>query len=751
MKRFLRYTFFSRYTLLLAAVLLFCLSYVFNTYYTNVTSVSREKKLLEKYIHRQQQDFADLLHDTTLLRKLIQKDESLEEFQKLESRPYGFFLSVENVSGDFNVLFWNNQLILPKPGNYNLPDGESFQKLDNGYYVVEKRTVKVNDMSNNVIAFAMIPVHFDYYVETADLPKEFAHSKTAEQKILIATKPTANPIHSLSGNRLFYIDKKVYVAIPYNDVITLLFRLGGLFLLLLFVHLVAETLARSTRVWKAITFITVCLVLIRVIMYQWPSLLNQRQFAIFDPSIYGADVIQKSLGDLLINAIVFCWIVVFTWSKISHKANFGVLRTKTWKWVVGALSLILLILSTFLLADTIRGLVADSLISFNVTDFDSLNFYSVVGFIVLACLSLGYYYFTQILFRLIFPVFEGRAAGLVYFAIGVSGLSYLTTLQAGPLVLFFLFVLIWLVIYTWIISRQTIIFNRFQINIAGILFWIFVFSASISLLILKENQVKEWQKRKNIAEKFSEKFDETRQKELNIAMRYLDNNFLAANFYRFRNADSSKIFKDSIIKETYIGGYGSNYDTRVFVFDKDRQPLNNNAPGTYDALNTILTVQAKPIEGIPDLYTYETSFDKLNYITRRHVKDKMNNEFGDVFIISIPKKYGNETMLPQLFKQDDQNDVENSQVYSYALYSKNELIASSSKYPFVTSLRNTEIPTVEFEKRKNGDYTEMWYKDINEKVVVIARKEDSLIESITLFSYIFCSFLFMVSLVQLVS
>jgi len=159
-------------------------------------------------------------------------------------------------------------------------------------------------------------------------------------------------------------------------------------------------------------------------------------------------------------------------------------------------------------------------------------------------------------------------------------------------------------------------------------------------------------------------------------------------------------------------------------------------------LNTILTVQAKPIERLPDLYSYETSYDKLSYITRRHVRDAMNNELGDVFIISIPKKYGSETMLPQLFKQYDRNDPENSQVYSYALYSKNDLIASSSKYPFVTSLIDDQQPKIEFEKRKNGDYDEMWYKDINEKVVVIARKEDSTIESITLFSWIFCFFSF---------
>ena len=750
MKRFLRYLFASKYSLLFAAIILFLLSYIFNTYYTNVTLVSREKKLLEKYIHKQQQDYADLLRDTSLLRKLIQKDETLDEFKKLSARQYGFFLFAENVSGDFNMLFWSDQLILPPQSSFKMNDGESFQKLVNGYYIVQKNTVKLDGMSNNIIAFALIPVQFDYYIEIPDLPKEFAYSKTASQVISIAHTITPTPIHSLSGNLLFYLDKKAYVAIPANDAVTLVLRLGGLFLLLLFIHLIAESLAQTTKAWKAIGFLAGCLILLRIIIYQFPFLFNLRQFVLFDPAIYGSNIILRSLGDLLVNAIVFCWIVVFSWSKISRKTNFGVLSTRGWKWVVGALALIMLILSTFLLANTIRGMVSDSRISFNVTDFDSIDIFSIIGFIVLACLSLGYYYFTQILFRLIFPVFEGKAAGLIYFVIATSGLIYLTTLATGPSVQFFLFVLIWLIIYTWILSRQAIIFQRFQINIAGVMFWIFVFSASISVIILKENQEKEWQTRKKIAEKFSTKFDETRENELNITMAYLDNKFWANNFHRFGNSDSSKFLRDSIIRTSYLN-YGSNYDTKVFVFDQNRTPLNNEDPDTYDVLNTILTVQAKPIERLPGLYTYETSYDKISYITRRQVKDFLNNPMGDVFIISIPKKYGGESMLPQLFKQYDQNDPENSQIYSYALYSKNELMASSSKYPFVTSLANNQLPRAEFEKRKNGDYDEMWYKDINEKVVVIARKEDSTIESITLFSWIFCSFLFMVTVVQLVS
>ncbi|MES1224433.1 MAG: hypothetical protein ABUT20_53555, partial [Bacteroidota bacterium] len=289
MKRFLRYLFASKYSLLFAAIVLFLLSYIFNTYYTNLTSVSREKKLLEKYIHDQQQDYTNLLTDTALLRKLIQKEETLDEFKKIAAKQYGIFLFAENVSGDFNMLFWSDQLILPPQSGFKMKDGESFEKLANGYYIMQKNTVKINGMSNNIIAFALIPVQFDYYVETEDLPKEFAYSKTANQVIFIAHKVTPNAVHSLSGNLLFYLDKKAYVAIPSNDAITLVLRLGGLFLLLLFIHLIAESLAQTTKAWKAIGILAGCLILLRIIIYQFPFLFNLRQFGLFDPAIYGSD------------------------------------------------------------------------------------------------------------------------------------------------------------------------------------------------------------------------------------------------------------------------------------------------------------------------------------------------------------------------------------------------------------------------------------------------------------------------------
>ncbi len=749
MRPFLKYLFRSSYVLLLGAAVLLSLSYIFNTYYSNISSVPRERKLLESFLHAQQKDFNSILGDSVLLAKLIANTETLDEFRNIEKKPYGLFLSEDNGSGAYDVIFWSNQLILPTAENYLLDDGEYFERMVNGYYVIEKHSIVVPRSGKKIIAFALIPIQYDYFLETDYLPKEFIYSKTADKKISISAAHTNNPVHSYSGKVLFYLSKKPYAAIPYNDSLTIILRLGGLFLLLLFFHLQAEMIARKRRAWKGIVFLSSSLVLLRVVMYLIPELLNLRQFGLFDPAVYGSNIIEKSLGDLLINAVIFCWIVVFSWTRIEHKKDLAIINIPRWKWMIGIIALCMQIFATFILANTIRGLVADSKISFDVTDFFSLNRYSVVGFIVLACLSLGYYYLTQILFRLILPVFVKRP-GIIYFIIGFIGLVYLSFRSGDRSVQFYLFVLAWLLVFTWLLSRQQEIFSRFRINIAGILFWIFVFSVSISAIIMNENQKKEWRNREYLAGKISSQNDESQKKILSIGLTYLDSNFFVNNFRRFYNTDSNRILRDSILTQNY-SGYIDRYDTRLYVFDDRGRPLENDDATTFDDLFTILNNSSKPVSSAPGLYINETSYSRYRYISRRSVFDKDGNFLGDVFIISIPKQYGTETLFPQLFKRFNQYAPENSPVYSYALYSKGELVASSSKYPFVVSLTRDQLPKVEYEKRKNGGYDELWFRDSNERVVVIARKKDSVIESITLFSYIFCSFLFLVTIVQLIS
>jgi len=747
-KPLIKNTRLRNYSLLLLAALFFTLSFVFNTLYTNRSSVGREAKLASQYIHEKEKDFNIFINDTAFINRLLGEKEPLDEFNTLAEKNYGVFLYTVSEFGATEMKFWSDQLAVPPPEIIAGADGEYFRKLANGSYFIIKRTLTDKRTLLPILAFAVVQVRSEFFITTEYLPEKFAYSKGADKRVRISEKPTEFPVKTVAGQTLFYLDKKTTVTVPFNDRQTIFLRFAGILFLFLFIHILAEGQARQKGAWSSIALLAGILIALRLLSYYYPSLLNLRQFELFSPVIYGSNAIQRSLGDLLINASLFCWVILFAWSKLRYEEAPAASLSVRMKWVVGIVSLFLLIFSTFILASVIRSLVSDSKISFDVTNFFSLNKYTIVGFFILACLSLSYYYFSQLLFRLIFPLFTGRNY-LIYFAIGFAGLAFLTVRSGNPEVLFYLPVLLWLLAYTWLVNRRGVIFNRIRINIAGILSWIFIFSVSIAAIMLSQNRNVEWEHRKSIAEKLAVQTNPSSEMLMSIAVKYIDNDFLLQNFYRFRDEKENSILKDSIITGNY-SGYLNKYDTRLYVYDSADKPLYNEDPTSYEALNVILTVQSKQTD-TEGLYYYETSFDKFNYIIRRDVTDSANSKVGSFFIVSNLKSYSRDALFPELFRQSKGVDPENSPIYSNAVYINRRLVSPPGNYPYPIWLTDNEIPKVEIERKQNGDYDELWYRATNDKIVVIARKKETAIETITLFSYIFCSFLFLVAFVQLIS
>ena len=92
------------------------------------------------------------------------------------------------------------------------------------------------------------------------------------------------------------------------------------------------------------------------------------------------------------------------------------------------------------------------------------------------------------------------------------------------------------------------------------------------------------------------------------------------------------------------------------------------------------------------------------------------------------------------------NSIENSPIYSYALYNKFKLIYNHNDYAFPSQLTTSQIPKTDFETFRKKGYYELWYRAGFDKVVIIAKENNFFIESITLFSYLFCAFLFVASI-----
>jgi len=732
----------NRY-LLLAASLLFLTGYFLNLYFDSDTSVRVLRNSVQSTLQEREQDFEKLTKDSALLNRLSDRDYTEDELGKLTGKKYGLFLYETDTSGVVGGLkFWSDQRSLPTSSLLSAPYGYSFVQLSNGQYEFIKKAVQGSG-GRPLVAIALIPVRWQYYISTTNLTPEFTDNASAEERVRITVTPTDFPIKSSFGNTLFFLEKKPGYHAPSHHPSIPLAMLLGVLLVLIIIHNVAHTVREKWGAAWGIGFLISVILLLRIMVYVTPGFLNLRQFELFDPTIYGSSIILSSLGDLVINAFLFCWIILFIKREITeYTIPESEQRWKNWLWIFVGLAV--LVVTTFEFANIIQSLVTDAKISFNVLNFFSLlNNYSFIGFIALAALALGYFFLSQVLFQLVGYLI--RALSIVlYIIIATMGLLVLTFVHNTITVELDIFVLVWLLAYVWLMQRRVFFNLRFRLNVSEVLFWLFIFSTSISAVILFENRKVEEDYRRRIAERLSEQADPTSEKVLSIVFSYIDNDFLSLNFSRFKDPVSNLAMKDSMANRNF-SAYQNKFDTRLFTFDGAEQALYNDPAISYDTLNTIFTVLGKNT-GIPDLKYYEESFDKYKYIYKKTIQaDSSEKATGYLFITAEPKSYkGSNALVPELFRQKREDLPE-----YYAIYNKLELISDNNDYPFSTHLTEEQIPKADFVHVRKRVYDELWHRFSDDSFVVVVKRDNSAVEDITLFAYLFSAFLFLVALFRL--
>jgi hypothetical protein len=279
-------------------------------------------------------------------------------------------------------------------------------------------------------------------------------------------------------------------------------------------------------------------------------------------------------------------------------------------------------MTTFLFGDIVQSLVADARISFNVTNFFVLTIYSFIGFIILAALALSYFIFTQILLRLIRGYLEGNVL-IISIVVATIGLTLLTFYSKTSLIELDMYVLIWLLCFLWLMIRNMISGLHFRFKISVLMFWLFIFSGSISVIIIFENRKIELEQRKSFADRLAEQIDPSSEKLVSMSLIYFENDLIQRQFDRFRNPVENHYLKDSLVNSNF-SFYLSKYDTKIYTYDSTEKPLYNQVNVSYDTLNTIFKLQGKPTT-IPNLMYYEKAYDKFSYIYK---KSRKSGRFG---------------------------------------------------------------------------------------------------------------------------
>lgn len=733
-------SFYKNGYLLIIAAWLYTISFIFSNYWFYTSSPERVHKQLESFLAKSEKKFDKFTSDFALLKAI-----SINRYEPEATLDYitdeiGLFVYTRNDAGNLLLDFWNSNKVLPENKDLLKADGKYFVQYSNGQFEFIKKTFFFK--GKQVVAAGVIPVHWDYFFENKYLHSGFPALGDVENRYQVVTSHAQFYVKNGDGKILFGLNEKRKVQNDSPGMWSLSLRVLAIIFVLIFMHVCAFDIVYKKGWLKGFGFLAGTIFFFRALSYKFSFPFNFRNLELFDPSIYASNSLHPSLGDLFINVVLSFWLINFVkYAAINSFRNISRIKgIKGW-WLTGLLSVCLIVIS-FIAAAVIRSLIVDSQISFDVTNFFSLNIYSLLSFIILGLIVLSFFHFSHIALLFISKC-EDPPYYSKYLFVVVTGFLYLSLHLNDPASSGNLIVLLWLLVYMLLMEYRKEDIYVPILRSSFFLIWLIFFAASISALIIYQNHYKELEQEKQVAEKLAVEADPLAQNVMSIGITNINDEFLTANFGRLRYETSNKIIKDSLINQNF-STFLNRYDTRLYTFDQDFVPLYNEDSVSYDVLTTLIRRSKKT--AYADMFYYENAFYSFSFLYEKEIKDLAGNIEGYFFVIAEPKKYKSQALYPELFKQV--KNAETDLNLTYAVYNKGELISSAGDYNFLSRIPKDQLLRQEYKDRHKGDYNELWYNAGNNKLVIIVRSGSLFIESITLFAYLFGSFLFIIVLFQ---
>ncbi len=729
----------KRYRALLIVIAALCvlsvLYYAGNTYRLSPNGV---KKGLESYVSREEEFFNRTASDKkTILALTIRRDSIINN--TLHQSQTGIFAYEVNDRGNPISIYWSTTQMSASPADIKAPDSVMVVKYSNGLFELLKKKVIVN---NKLYVIAgMVPLHWHYFIQNKYLPSRFAGPMHIDRLYRLSNNAyTSIAIRNPAGKTLFYLERFVDSRLSQPDTFNTFLHIAIILLIVVFLVYMARSLIVPYTFKTAFGFLVASLFLLRLFVY-YGNFIVFTNFSISSELLLGASV---SSSDFLISTIFIFVIIAFLFFFQQR-----IIYPQQYNTFIAVSSLCLLAVSTILICDIVESMLFTLQGSFDITNFFKLSVYTGIGFVILVFIVLTYYYLSWLV---ITAAYKARFSILVSIAIVVAaGLLLMSFQWQSPIAIIKLAALLWLIGYMLLLHarEEDRMVSLFQSSF--FLIWVIVFAVSVSLLVVQLKKNVDFEQRKDLAEKFSRQPDPYSENVLHEAVNSFTDTFLLHNYMRLHNESENRYVKDSLINANF-SGYLNKFDTRIYTFDDRGQGLFNDDETTYSVMdniirNSIIRYRTINSEG---LYFLKNSSNAYSYLYRKDVVSKDTGLVGHIVVVAKPKRYKSDAIYPELFRQagDIQTELDN---YLFAVYEENYLVNYSPGYSFADTLAASQIPKRQFEEHTHDVYSELWYKSINNKIVVLVKKNLSLAEFLTLFALLFLNLILFSCIAEVVS
>lgn len=706
-------TFFKKYYRILSAVVL---SLVFVGYYFQTFS-SNYKEPFDEFQKKFQKmeralDNALRYQEETLESDISEQWKNIKEDNTINIHVYR----------NDSLILWNtNQIPVIRFADIHYPSN-GLLHLQNGWYYAKTREI------GDYLVCASFLIKQDYSYKNNELINDFSPELDLPfgAKVSVDSESEFKVISKDKGF-VFSIQPNEYQSATQTEsIVLMLLLLIAIILWLIWLTKVKEKLPIKLRWLIPLTVVVLHLLSLK---YSWFGFMHGT--LAFDPSLYGASWWSPNFFVYLLNIAIFVYLLK------EIKA-----QLKRWKPSVLNKYLALgLFIATFVIwivyLFITKGLIEDSSIPLVVDKLFSLNVFSVLAFCGLGVFFYAYFHFVHAVVELCKRQ-DLTGAQLAVTSFIVSCTFFFYEINYGYELLFAaLFPLIFYELILYLVYRH-VKSNQMGTGIVLLLLFSIVMAQTISSF----NERKERGERELYAQQLITERDIVTEVEYAaIAEKLTADNFLR-KFIEAPHFISVAAFQEGIERRVF-NGFWERYEMKFKLFSENGIPLIDNRTGTtdlYEELQEIISQSGKASEIDSNIYFIGDYAKQYSYIVRQEIYGKDSTK-AILFCTLKSKKIPEEIGFPRLLISSKANVLESLEAYSIGKYHNRRLITKYGAYKYPSS---DEIMLPSFIEEKGfydyEGYNHFVLKRSDSNSVVLSKKNRTIVDFITSFSYLFTFF-----------
>lgn len=626
-----------------------------------------------------------------------------------------------NIFKNDTLIIWTNNLINSQQYLSRLKTGANFSFSNNGTYFSYFQNVG----NYKFVFFYGLRTRYNYQNEY--LANHFNDEFSFLGNGVVSPAPITGfyDIKDISRNYLFSVE--IFAKDWINNSFLIIFiALSVLAFVITFHQLCFALLKQNILIGSCIFISVMAYVKYSMLKYNLPTFLYKQ--TLFNPEIYASSNIIPSLGDFILISILVFWFVKLI-DSIQTLPNLEENKYKKYsKLMLYSLVCIAAVDSTI---DSIKSLVIDSQISFNVKNIYALNSYTYYGLAITILLLITVHLCIKNCFR-----FTAQNKFNIWFAIAIISIVFFLI---HPFIIhqFFerkpmyfggsILIIVAFVLFNFFFGKS----SRFQ----HFFILVILLSFASASLVTYWTDKKELENRKLYAVKLITQNDITSE----YFLKDIEKKIIADKQIKsyFTNPTSLKSQFLKYMRQLYFTGYLSKYDLAVYDFDSAGNHFKERNAYSYFQLNYVLKNQSLETVG-KHFRNLKTNTYLKGYLSKFSIYYG-KKLVGYIFIQLQPKLIQDENRFDALQIEGYKTNFLKKLDYSYAIYKDKTLVSQSGDYPYSTINARTQRDE-EFIQFEEKNYEHLLYNNNQKLTVIVSKKSDVFYEPLGLFSLIFTFF-----------